>query len=385
MDTRRTEYDLGEIIRSRGQVYELTHSMFSEQRKAFRAIASCRTSVLGGHKFKCPHCSYEEISYNSCRNNNCPKCQGIKRKEWVGKRIEELLPVPYFHLIFTISDFFNDLHYSYYKELYNAIFSASSGALLYFFKERGGIPAITSIAHSWGQTMSIHPHVHMLVTGGCLSFNKKEWIRIGNNYLFDVEKLSAEFKKRFLKEIKKRIPQLVIPESIKEKEWVVFCKKPFAGAKVVVKYLGRYVNRSAIANSRIKDVSDETVTFEYKNYRKCDKNDIPATGTMPLETDDFIRRFMQHIPPDNFRRVRFYGITAGKDCKAKLQAARELTYLEDFTLQEPETAIEVVETLIPHLCPQCEGCSMEIVETLMAHGPPYIIFRNERDRGKYGA
>ena len=385
MDTKRTEHDLGEIIRSDGQEYERTHLMYSEQRKAFRAIASCRTSVLGGHKYKCPNCSYEEISYNSCRNNNCPKCQGIKRKEWVEARIEELLPVPYFHLIFTISDFFNDLHYSHYKELYNALFSASSGALLYFFKERGGIPAITSIAHSWGQTMSIHPHVHMLVTGGCLSFDKKEWIRIGNNYLFNVEKLSAEFKKRFLKDIKKRIPQLVIPESINNQEWVVFCKKPFAGAEVVVKYLGRYVNRSAIANSRIKDVSDETVTFEYKNYRKCDQNDIPATGTMPLKTDEFIRRFMQHIPPDNFRRIRFYGITAGRDCKAKLQAARELTYLENFTIQELETPIETFETLLPHLCSQCEKGSMEMVDTLLPHGPPFITFRNEIGGNKYAA
>ena len=218
-----------------------------------------------------------------------------------------------------------------------------------------------------------------------MSFDKKEWIRIGNNYLFNVEKLSAEFKKRVLKDIKRRIPQLVIPESINDQEWVVFCKKPFAGAEVVVKYLGRYVNRSAIANSRIKDVSDGIVTFEYKNYRKCDKNGIPATGTMPLKIDEFIRRFMQHIPPDNFRRVRFYGITAGKECKEKLQAARELTYLEDFTRQEPEITIEVFETLIPHLCPQCESGSMEIVETLMAHGPPFITFRNEIGGNKYAA
>lgn len=233
--------------------------------------------------------------------------------------------------------------------------------------------------------MSIHPHVHMLVTGGCLSFDKKEWIRIGNNYLFDVKTLSAEFKKRFLKDINKRIPQLVIPESINDKEWVVFCKKPFAGAEIVVKYLGRYVNRSAIANSRIENVSNGKVTFEYKNYRKCDKNDIPAAGTISLEIDEFIRRFMQHIPPDNFRRVRFYGITAGKECKAKLQAARELTFLENFTLQIPETPAEVFETSIPYLCSQCEKGTMEMVDTLLPHGPPLITFRNEIGRNHYAA
>ena len=381
MEAKRTEFDLGEIIRTFGQEYERKHPMYSEQRKAFRAIASCRTSVLGGHKFKCSKCGAEEISYNSCRNNNCPKCQGIKRKKWVKSRIEELLPVPYFHVIFTISDFFNNLHYSHYKALYNAIFSASSAALLCFFKKRGGIPAITAIAHSWGQTMCVHPHVHMLVTGGCLSFDKKEWIRIGNNYLFDVEKLSKEFKKRFLKEINKRIPGLVIPDNINEKEWVVFCKKPFAGAEVVVKYLGRYVNRSAIANSRIKDISEGIVTFEYKNYKKCDKNDIPETATMPLDADEFIRRFMQHIPPDNFRRVRFYGITAGKEGKAKLQAARELTLLENFTLQESE----VSEKEPANLCKQCESGIMEVIETLLPHGPPHLTFFNERKRGYHAA
>ena len=384
METARTEYDLGVIIRSHGQKYERKHPMYSEQRKAFRAIASCRTAVLGGHKLKCGHCGHEEISYNSCRNNNCPKCQGIKRKEWVGARIEELLPVPYFHLIFTISDIFNDLQYSHYQALYNAIFSASSGALLCFFKKTGGVPAITSIAHSWGQTMCVHPHVHMLVTGGCLLFDRKNWITIGNNYLFDVKALSAEFKKLFLKEIKKRIPQLLIPESINDKEWVVFCKKPFAGAEIVVKYLGRYVNRSAIANSRIKDVSHGTVTFEYKNYKNCDNN-IPATETMTLDADEFIRRFMQHIPPANFRRVRFYGILAGRECKAKLQAAKELTMLDNFTLSELETTTEVPETQIQHPCPQCENGAMEIVETLLPHGPPCIIFRNETGRNTNAA
>ena len=385
MKNRRTEYDLGEIIRTFGQEYERKYPMYSEQRKAFRAIASCRTSVLGGHKLKCSNCGYEEISYNSCRNNNCPKCQGIKRRKWVASRIEELLPVPYFHLIFTISDYFNELHYSHYKELYNALFSASSKTLLYFFKQKGGVPAITAIAHSWGQTMCVHPHVHMLVTGGCLSFDRKKWIKISNNYLFDVKELSHDFKKRFLKEIKKRIPELVIPEIINTKEWVVFCKKPFAGAEVVVKYLGRYVNRSAIANSRIKNVSDRTVTFEYKNYKKYDKNGIPAIETMTLKANEFIRRFMQHIPPKGFRRVRFYGIPAGREKEAKMQAAEELTRMEYRTLEEERQPHSSQETEDAHICPQCKSGTIEIVETLLAHGPPFIIFRNETERDNHAA
>jgi len=385
MDTKRTEYDLGEIIRLSGQEYERSHPMFSEQRKAFRAIASCRTSVLGGHKLKCRECGHVEISYNSCRNNNCPKCQGIKRREWVGSRIKELLPVPYFHLIFTISDLFNDLHHSHYKALYSSVFSASSGALLHFFKKTGGVPAITAVAHSWGQTMSVHPHVHMLVTGGCLSFDEKEWISIGNNYLFDVEKLSAEFKKRFLREIKKRIPDLNIPERVNDKEWVVFCKKPFAGAEVVVKYLGRYVNRSAIANSRIKDVSDGNVTFEYKNYKKTDEDGKPAVENMTLEIDEFIRRFLQHIPPDNCRRTRFYGILAGRRRKEKTKVAKELALSANFALSGDEKIEAPEEEARIHSCPECGDGAMEVVETLLAHGPPHIIFRNEVNRGSHAA
>lgn len=385
MERGRTEYDTGEIFRTHGQEYENRYPMFSEQRKAMRAIASCRTSVLGGHRIKCNNCAHEDISYNSCRNNNCPKCQANKRRQWVGERIEELLPVPYFHLIFTISDFFNQFYFSYYKELNNSLFKASSDTLLYFFRKKGGVPALTSVLHTWGQTMCIHPHVHMLVTGGCLTPDRKEWIKAGSNkYLFDVTELSAEFKKRFLREIKKKIPGINVPEHIITKDWVVFCKKPFAGAEAIVKYLGRYVNRSAISNRRINGFSNEKVTFEYKDNKDTYSGDIPKVKNMTISSIEFIRRFIQHIPPLNFRRIRFYGILAGKDREAKLKAAKELLALADFG-EEQEKPDVIAEIESVHICVQCESGTMEIIDTLLPHGPPFVTFLNERKRGLYAA
>lgn len=385
MERGRTEYDTGEIFRTHGQEYENKYPMFSEQRKAMRAIASCRTSVLGGHRIRCSNCAHEDISYNSCRNNNCPKCQANKRRKWVGERIEELLPVPYFHLIFTISDFFNQFYFSYYKELNNSLFKASSDTLLYFFRKKGGVPAMTSVLHTWGQTMCIHPHVHMLVTGGCLSPDRKEWIKVGSNkYLSDVTELSGEFKKRFLREIKKKIPGIIVPEYISDKDWVVFCKKPFAGAEVIVKYLGRYVYRSAISNRRITSFSDAKVTFEYKDYKDTDINGKSEIKYLPVTSEEFIRRFLQHIPPANFRRIRFYGILAGKDREAKLKAAKELLALANFG-EDQEKPPVISEIEYDFKCPQCESGTMEIIDTLLPHGPPFITFLNERKRGLYAA
>ena len=377
METGRTEYDIGKIFRYHGQEYEYRYAMFEEQRKALRAIASCRTSVLGGHLHKCLSCGYEEISYNSCRNSNCPKCQGTKRSKWVKAREDELLDTPYFHLIFTIPDYFNSFHISHYRELYNSLFSASSGTILRFFKKLGGVPGITAVAHSWGQNMCIHPHVHMLVTGGCLSFDMKQWKRTRKNYLFNVRELSDEFRKRFIKEIRKRIPEIQIPTDITEAKWVVFSKKPFSSPLVVLKYLGRYVYRTAISNSRITDVSGDIISFTYKDYKTCDSSGIPKIKTMKLNVMEFIRRFLQHIHPSKFRRVRQYGIHAGSNREEKLQAAKRLTtpvYKDHKTeTLEPDTESEKL-----HLCPVCKSTAIRTVDIFPPNGPPHIIFRNEK-------
>ena len=383
MKNERTEHDAGEIFRIHGQEYERSHNMTSEQRKALRAIASCRTSVLGGHLERCRDCGFEHPVYNSCRNSNCPKCQGIKRRQWVDKRVEELLPVPYFHVIFTLPDIFNSLSISHYREFHGALFRAAAETLLYFFRKSGGEPAIIAMLHTWGQTMCLHPHIHMLVTGGGLSFDRKRWIKLGRNYLFDVTVLSDEFKRRFLKEIGRKIPGFEIPDDIREKAWVVHCRKPFAGAAKIVEYLGRYIYRSVISNRRILDFSGGKVTIDYKDYRDTDKNDVPEHKTMPLSASEFIRRFLQHIPPANFRRVRFYGILAGRERSTKLETARELLAIEGLIAEESAATATPPENT--SLCAQCETGIMEVVKTLLPHGPPPVIFRNEIIRGEYAA
>jgi hypothetical protein len=380
IENGRTEYDTGHIFRSHGQEYEKRYSMSSEQRKSLRAIASCRTSVLGGHLEKCNSCGFSHPVYNSCRNNNCPKCQGINRSKWVNARLEELLPVPYFHTVFTVPDLFNTLMFSNYIDLNGALFRAASATLLHFFKKEGGTPAIIAVLHTWGQQMSTHPHIHILVTGGCLSFDKSRWIKIGRNYLFNVELLSAEFKKRFLREIRKHIPDFKVPDETVEKDWVGHCRKPFAGAEKVVEYLGRYTYRSVISNRRIVDFSNGKVSIDYKDYRDTDENDVPKHKILTLEAIKFIRRFISHIPPRNFRRIRFYGILAGQERITKIEAAKNLLAAENTELPE-NTFEEATETI--NLCPQCESGSMEIVDTLLANGPPHIIFRNEISRGVY--
>jgi len=381
MDNNRTEYDVGLIFREQGQDYERNHQMSKIQRKALRALAVCRTAYLGGHLEKCSECGFERPVYNSCRNGNCPKCQNSKRTDWIAKRLDELLPVPYFHIIFTIPDSFNELYRNDYKFLCGTLFKAASKTMLKFFKQRDLVPMITATLHTWGQTISIHPHIHMLVTGGGLT-SQQQWETIGNNYLFDVKQLSVEFSKLFIKLLTKKYP---LPANTVQDKWVVHIKKPFAGASTVVKYLGRYVYRSAIANSRIVNYADHKVTFSYKDNRDCDPNGNPKEKTMRLDGEEFIRRFMQHIPAAGFRRIRFYGILAGSNRAAKIQTAMEQFTVETTTENRSSATETAFELFQDYGCPQCKNGIMQVVETLRAHSPPPIIFRNEKNWRSYAA
>lgn len=378
--SKRTEFDTGEIFRKHGQAYERKNRMPSEQRKVLRAIASCRTEVLGGHLDECNSCGHQQPSYNSCRNANCPKCQGNKRQKWVDSRLEELLPGAYFHCVFTLPDAFNSLHVSHYKIFYNALFRASSKTLLCFFKELGGEPSMVAILHTWGQSMCLHPHIHYLVSGGCLSFDRKRWIRTSSEFLFDVKEMSQAFKKMFLEEIDNLIPEFDIPEATRKKDWVVHCTKPFAGAEKVVNYLGRYTYRTSLSNRRIKNFTDGKVTIDFKDYADLDKDGIPKHKPMELLADEFIRRFLQHVPKSRFRRIRSYGILAGKDRAEKLKIAQDLLG----PIEEDLDDDEFERTVSDHsVCSQCEKGVMIEVKSLPAIGPPPIVYLNEIKRKKY--
>ena len=369
----KAEFDTGEIFRRFGQEYERAHDLTGVQRRFLRAVASCRTDVLGGHVEKCGSCGHTEISYNSCRDRHCPKCQGINSMIWVEARKSELLPVPYFHLVFTIPSSLDDFVNYDAKKLYNILFSAMSESLLGLFrKEYGATPSVVSVLHTWGSNMSLHPHIHCIVSGGGLSQDGKRWIHTGGKYLLDVKKLSASFKSVFLKKLESSFQGHLIPPAAVSADWVVFCKKPFAGAEKFVEYIGRYTHRAAISNSRIKDFNPEagTVTIEYKDYSNTDADGVPELKTMELTAEEFIRRFMLHVLPQGFRKIRFHGISAGKKRKANLRKCREL-----FGLPVEKSPTCKVREKDP--CPACGGEMRKTEDIPPDMEKKFIVFRNE--------
>jgi hypothetical protein len=365
-------HDCGEIFRMFGQEYEEAHEMSSVQRRVMRAVASCRTSTLGGHLGKCVNCGHEEISYNSCRDRHCPKCQGIDSRIWVAARKAELLPVQYFHLVFTLPGSLNDFTQLDAGGFYNVLMDASSEELIKMFKEvYGAVPAAISVLHTWGSNMSTHPHVHCIVSGGGLDVSGSGWTSTPEDFLLDVKELSRRFRDTFARKFRRRFPQHLEPEGVFEKDWVVFCKKPFAGAEAFVEYVGRYTHRSAISNRRIKDLDPEagTVTIEYKDYRSEDANGLPELKTMELTATEFIRRFLSHVLPRGFRKIRFSGIFAGRQRTANIARCRSIFGLPALVKAEEEKPEH-------NVCTACGG-EMNFHENVLPSGPPHIVFRNE--------
>ena len=280
----RTEYDLGMIFRKFGSKYEKRHNLTSVQRKSFRAISVCRTSYLGGHIEKCLSCGHEHPVYNSCRNANCPKCQGIQRRKWLNKRLSEVLPVPYFHLIFTLPKILSELYFYNQSLIGGILFRTSADTILNLSKKYfNGTPHITSLIHTWGQTMSRHVHIHMLVTSGGLSKSRTEWMSHSADYLFDVKEISCKFRARFLLKLKRAIlnkkvnfvnhSEITVKNinNIFTENWVVNSRKPFGGAEKVLEYSCNYIcpvcgNDSF---STIKGLSAErSPPFKFRNERE---------------------------------------------------------------------------------------------------------------------
>ncbi|VVB84293.1 Putative transposase [uncultured archaeon] len=371
-DDMHAMHDCGDIFRRFGQEYERTHDMTGVQRRVMRAVASCRTSALGGHAGRCTSCGHEEISYNSCRDRHCPKCQGINSRIWVAERISELLPVQYFHLVFTVPSPLNDSAQLDAKAFYNVLMDASSESLIRMFRDvHGAVPAVVSVLHTWGSSMCLHPHVHMIVSGGGLDVRGSGWTSVPDGFLLDVKDLSRRFRDTFARMFRRRFPGQLEPAGVFEKDWVAFCRKPFAGAEEFVEYVGRYTHRAAISNRRIRDFNRETgvVTIEYKDYRAGDADAIPEIRTMELPAMEFIRRFLQHCLPKGFRKIRFYGIFAGKKRYANIARCRcifNLPPLQKTEIEKPEHNV-------------CTRCGGEIIfnEEIMPPSAPHIVFRNE--------
>jgi hypothetical protein len=310
-------------------------SVSKEQWRVINAIISCRTSKLGGHVLKCNVCSHEEYSYNSCRNRHCPKCQTLKKVRWLLAREKELLPVNYFHVVFTIASVLNPLTLQNKKTVYNILFKAVKETLLEAAKTKRNLGAhigFIGILHTWGQNLLDHPHIHCVIPAGGISPSGNNWISCQNNYFIPVKILSKLFRGKFLDYLKNAFDnneinffgkikylssqsdfQKIIDTAFST-SWVVYAKKPFAGAKQVFDYIARYTHRVAISNNRILKMEDDTVSFSWKDYSDDNQQKI-----MTVDTAEFMRRFLLHVLPDGFVKIRFFGFMANKVKSKKLE------------------------------------------------------------------
>lgn len=337
----RPVYELAGIFRQYGEPYRRTRKLPLEQLRVMRAIQLCRTSALGGHAEKCGQCSYTRNSYNSCRNRHCPKCQGADRIRWLESRQGELLPVEYFHVVFTLPQPLARLAFYNKQTVYGILFRAAAETLLTIArdpKHLGADIGFFGILHTWGQNLLHHPHVHFVVPGGGIG-PEGNWVPCRPGFFLPVRVLSRLFRRLFLQALRKafenheleffgELEPLKDPTAFRafldpseKSEWVVYAKKPFGGPQTAIQYLGRYTHRVALSNDRILGVSEGRVTFQWKDYRSQHRH---KSRTMTVEAEEFIRRFLMHTLPPGFQRIRYFGLMANRHRKQCLALCREL-------------------------------------------------------------
>ena len=336
------------------------------QLRTLHAMRLCRSAALGAHVDGCSSCGHLRISYNSCRNRHCPKCQGNEREKWIQAREQELLPVSYFHVVFTLPDTLNPLCLHKDKEVYNILFQTAWSVINSFgrdYKWLGAQSGMIAILHTWGQTLSLHPHLHCIVPGGGLTKQGK-WrtAKTNGKYLFSVKAMSKVFRGRFIAALKEKLPAQMHPKLVTElykNKWVVFAKRPFNGPQTVIEYLGRYTHKIAISNHRIKNISDGKVSFSYKDYKHGS-----VKKEMTLDALEFIRRFAMHILPKGFVRIRHYGIVSSTSkalCAVVIK--EQLPPLQ-------QNAKPKKEIYNPLQCPDCKKETMQTLLRFNRRGPP---------------
>jgi len=334
----RPQLEVADLVRRHG--HGLTPDLSTAQQKALRHIATCRTAALGGHIDQCDGCGHERPSYNSCRDRHCPKCQGPQRRAWVQQRLSRLLPVPYFHVVFTLPDEINPVLLRNPRRGYAMLFAAATQTLQQLAsdpKRLGADIAITAVLHTWGQDLRFHPHLHCVVSGGGLAPDGQSWIAGREHYFLPVRVLAKLFRGKFLAaldgarknkqidlggacaELADDAAWATLRDGLYNKKWVVYAKPPFGGPEIVFRYLGRYTHRVAISNHRLVSLVDGRITFTVKDYADGNK-----TKTMTLSAEQFLRRFVLHVLPSRFVRIRHYGLVAGRCVESKLAVARRL-------------------------------------------------------------
>jgi hypothetical protein len=353
------QFEVADVLRKLGDKVEHI-GLNSWQLRALSAIRKCRTSALGGHIDACDECGNVSISYNSCGNRHCPKCQGKNRESWIQAREQELLPVPYFHVVFTLPESINGLAIHNPKLVYDLLFESAWETLKKFGRKKGVQMGMIGVLHTWGQNLSLHPHVHCIVPGGGIDKNGN-WqnIRKDGKFLFDVKALSKVFRGKFCDKLLKLAPEHYAPIRSKlwSKKWVVYAKIPFGSSKAVIEYLGRYTHKIAISNHRIKKIDETTVSFEYKDYKQDGIKKV-----MSLSHEEFIRRFSLHILPKRFVKIRHYGFLSSTWKRTKLKVLQEKMGVQlqgDLSEEKP----------LPK-CPCCKVGTMHTLFRFDQRGPP---------------
>ena len=351
--------EVADVLKKVGSKIE-SYGLNTWQLRTLFAIKKCRTAALGGHIDACDSCGNLSISYNSCRNRHCPKCQGNKREEWIQARSTELLPVPYFHVVFTLPDSINSLAIHSPKLVYDTLFEATWETLFTFGKNKAMQMGMIAVLHTWGQQLSLHPHLHCIVPGGGID---KDGVwqnsRMDGKFLFPVKALSKVFRAKYCEKLKNKLPIQYeqIRQELWRKEWVVFAKKPFGSQKSFVEYLGRYTHKIAISNHRIKAIDEKTVTFDYKDYRIAG-----AKKQMTLTHEEFIRRFALHILPKRFVKIRHYGFLSSTWKRQKLKLLQEKLKVKALEKREKKP-------FIPK-CPCCKTGNLHRIAVFNQRGPP---------------
>ena len=336
----RPRFEVADVVRVHGEEYIRRFRTTAAERRVLAHIAACRTSALGGHVDRCDVCREERVSYNSCRDRHCPKCQGTARARWIERRLQQILPVPHFHVVFTLPAELNPLMLRNKRLLFGILFSAASSTLTTIAADERRLGAqlgFSVVLHSWGQRLLFHPHVHCVVTGGGLSKDGTRWVAAGERYLLPVQVLAKLFRGRFLAALHRAwsagelrfggstaalaVPQAwaALKDRLYRQKWVVYAKRPFGGSHQVFRYLGRYTHRVAISNHRLVDFRDGQVSFTWKDYVAGGRQQ-----TMTLDALQFLRRFLLHVLPRGFVRIRHYGLHATSNVQGRLERAREL-------------------------------------------------------------
>jgi hypothetical protein len=370
----KPKYEVADIIRQFGESFTNQYHPNPYLQKTLRALENCRTSIMGWHLDECDSCGHLRISYNSCRNRHCPKCQNTQREAWIENRKQDLLPVPYFHVVFTVPDKLNSLFMYKPALMYNLLFQSAWETITQFSHRNLRVETgMISILHTWGQSLSLHPHLHCIVPGGGVDY-KSQWkqVNVSNNgkvFLFEVKNLSEVFREKFIDALQKRLPQQKqFIDELYENRWGVNSREPFGGPEQVVEYLGRYTHKVAISNHRLLSIDESGVKFRWRDYRDNIEKIMPLTGK------EFLRRFCMHILPKRFVRIRHFGILSSTRRKELRDIQRLLG------LHPPEKRIKKDWKQIckenlnynPDVCPCCGEGKMITIKIIPPNfrGPP---------------